>query len=105
MVCASREILTKTRTTLRVLYVVRLLLLLFVFISVDLIGFYLSFEGVLIPTYILIMGWGYQPERLQAGLYLIFYTLIASLPLLLVILNLGVGVKGSLLWQRGLISN
>lgn len=34
------------------------------------------------------MGWGYQPERLQAGVYLIFYTLFASLPLLLVIIYL-----------------
>jgi NADH-ubiquinone oxidoreductase chain 4 len=29
------------------------------------------------------LGWGYQPERLQAGLYLLFYTLFASLPLLI----------------------
>jgi NADH-ubiquinone oxidoreductase chain 4 len=28
------------------------------------------------------LGWGYQPERLQAGVYLLFYTLLASLPLL-----------------------
>uniref|UniRef100_A0A336MVL7 NADH-ubiquinone oxidoreductase chain 5 n=1 Tax=Culicoides sonorensis TaxID=179676 RepID=A0A336MVL7_CULSO len=35
----------------------------------------------LIPTFFLILGWGYQPERLQAGFYLLFYTLFASLPL------------------------
>jgi len=29
------------------------------------------------------MGWGFQLERLQAGVYFIFYTLTASLPLLL----------------------
>lgn len=45
--------------------------------------FYLFFERRLIPTLFLILGWGYQPERLQAGLYLLFYTLFASLPLLL----------------------
>lgn len=45
--------------------------------------FYLFFESRLIPTLFLILGWGYQPERLQAGLYLLFYTLFASLPLLL----------------------
>jgi NADH-ubiquinone oxidoreductase chain 4 len=44
--------------------------------------FYLFFERSLIPTIFLILGWGYQPERLQAGLYLLFYTLFASLPLL-----------------------
>jgi NADH-ubiquinone oxidoreductase chain 4 len=44
--------------------------------------FYLFFERRLIPTLLLILGWGYQPERLQAGIYLLFYTLLASLPLL-----------------------
>jgi NADH-ubiquinone oxidoreductase chain 4 len=34
----------------------------------------------------LILGWGYQPERVQAGIYLLFYTLFASLPLLVGIL-------------------
>jgi NADH-ubiquinone oxidoreductase chain 4 len=32
------------------------------------------------------LGWGYQPERVQAGIYLLFYTLLASLPLLVGIL-------------------
>jgi NADH-ubiquinone oxidoreductase chain 4 len=32
------------------------------------------------------MGWGYQPERLQAGIYFLFYTLRVSLPLLLAIM-------------------
>jgi len=44
--------------------------------------FYISFEASLIPTLLLILGWGYQPERLQAGIYLIIYTVTASLPLL-----------------------
>lgn len=34
----------------------------------------------------LILGWGYQPERLQAGVYLLFYTLLASLPILVCII-------------------
>ena len=36
----------------------------------------------LLPTLFLILGWGYQPERVQAGIYLLFYTSLASLPLL-----------------------
>ena len=32
------------------------------------------------------MGWGHQPEHVQAGIYLLFYTLLASLPLLIGIL-------------------
>lgn len=42
----------------------------------------------------LILGWGYQPERLQAAGYIIIYTVCASLPLLLVLLYL-CGVFGS----------
>lgn len=52
----------------------------------DYLGFYFFFEMSLIPTLLIIIGWGYQPERLQAGVYFIFYTLTASLPLLLSIL-------------------
>nr|YP_010134454.1 NADH dehydrogenase subunit 4 [Dausara latiterminalis]QWM93944.1 NADH dehydrogenase subunit 4 [Dausara latiterminalis] len=61
-----------------------LLVMLYLTFSVmNLFMFYLFFEGSLIPTLMLIMGWGYQPERIQAGMYLLFYTLFASLPLLL----------------------
>lgn len=63
-------------------------LLWFLFLTfscINLFIFYLFFERSLIPTLFLILGWGYQPERLQAGLYLLFYTLFASLPLLIVL--------------------
>nr|YP_009175636.1 NADH dehydrogenase subunit 4 [Atrijuglans hetaohei]ALH16793.1 NADH dehydrogenase subunit 4 [Atrijuglans hetaohei] len=66
------------------LNVIFLLMMLFLTFSVmNLFMFYLFFESSLIPTLLLIMGWGYQPERIQAGMYLLFYTLFASLPLLL----------------------
>nr|YP_009343030.1 NADH dehydrogenase subunit 4 [Cambaroides japonicus]APS87244.1 NADH dehydrogenase subunit 4 [Cambaroides japonicus] len=62
--------------------------LLMTFSSMDYLMFYLSFESSLIPTLILILGWGYQPERIQAGLYMLFYTLFASLPLLISLISL-----------------
>nr|QNV12157.1 NADH dehydrogenase subunit 4 [Aphodius foetens] len=62
-----------------------LLALLLTFLSLNLFIFYLFFEMSLIPTLILIIGWGYQPERLQAGIYLLFYTMVASLPMLIFI--------------------
>lgn len=58
------------------------------FSSSDLLLFYVLFESTLIPIFLLILGWGYQPERLSASLYLLFYTLFASLPLLLALLYL-----------------
>nr|YP_011035835.1 NADH dehydrogenase subunit 4 [Penicillidia jenynsii]WRI60691.1 NADH dehydrogenase subunit 4 [Penicillidia jenynsii] len=62
---------------------VLLLMLLLSFLSMGLMKFYLFFEGSLIPTLLLILGWGYQSERVQAGMYLLFYTLIMSMPMLL----------------------
>jgi NADH-ubiquinone oxidoreductase chain 4 len=56
------------------------------FRRIGLLSFYIFFESRLIPTLFLILGWGYQPERIQAGIYLLFYTLLASLPLLVGIL-------------------
>nr|YP_009826134.1 NADH dehydrogenase subunit 4 [Shoveliteratura triangula]QIV68425.1 NADH dehydrogenase subunit 4 [Shoveliteratura triangula] len=72
-----------------------LLMLCCTFSSMSLFSFYLFFEGSLIPTLFLILGWGYQPERLQAGVYLLFYTLLASLPLLVGLFNI-YGFYGSL---------
>jgi NADH-ubiquinone oxidoreductase chain 4 len=40
----------------------------------------------LIPTLFLILGWGYQPERVHAEIDLFFYNLLASLSLLVGIL-------------------
>nr|YP_010329910.1 NADH dehydrogenase subunit 4 [Cucullia pustulata]UNP54666.1 NADH dehydrogenase subunit 4 [Cucullia pustulata] len=64
--------------------VIFLLIMLYMTFSVmNMFMFYLFFEGSLIPTLLLIIGWGYQPERIQAGMYLLFYTLFVSLPLLM----------------------
>ncbi len=60
-----------------------LIMLYLTFRTSNLFLFYMFFERRLIPTLFLILGWGYQPERLQAGIYLLFYTLLASLPLLI----------------------
>nr|WGO57985.1 NADH dehydrogenase subunit 4 [Pseudophoraspis clavellata] len=68
--------------------VMLLMMLMCTFSSLNLFSFYLFFESSLIPTLFLILGWGYQPERLQAGIYLLFYTLLASLPLLVGIMYL-----------------
>nr|YP_010000309.1 NADH dehydrogenase subunit 4 [Toxostoma redivivum]QOD96182.1 NADH dehydrogenase subunit 4 [Toxostoma redivivum] len=62
--------------------------ILLAFSSSELMLFYIAFEATLIPTLILITRWGSQPERLNAGIYLLFYTLASSLPLLIAILHL-----------------
>nr|UAM92236.1 NADH dehydrogenase subunit 4 [Allodia anglofennica] len=63
-----------------------LVLLVFLFLTFSMMSlfmFYLFFESSLIPTLFLILWCLYQPERLQAGVYLLFYTMLASLPMML----------------------
>nr|QJA16389.1 NADH dehydrogenase subunit 4 [Ips acuminatus] len=59
-----------------------LISLIFTFCSLNMFIFYLFFEISLIPTLFLIIGWGNQPERISAGVYLLFYTLLMSLPMM-----------------------
>nr|URX54469.1 NADH dehydrogenase subunit 4 [Glyptotermes sp. 17 AB-2022a] len=84
MITASESVLRSSYYSgLFLGFVGLLMIMLFcTFSSVGLFSFYLFFESSLIPTVFLILGWGYQPERLQAGIYLLFYTLLASLPML-----------------------
>lgn len=84
VVCARQKfydlaVFPKVFLVVSVLLLGRLVL---AFSCADYITFYIFFERSLIPTVIMILGWGYQPERLQAGVYMLFYTLFGSLPLL-----------------------
>nr|ASL24557.1 NADH dehydrogenase subunit 4 [Pachyta bicuneata] len=63
--------------------IVLMISLFLTFSSLNLFIFYLFFEISLIPTLILIIGWGNQPERIEAGIYLLFYTLLVSLPMMI----------------------
>nr|YP_010443344.1 NADH dehydrogenase subunit 4 [Sophrops subrugatus]UTE83872.1 NADH dehydrogenase subunit 4 [Sophrops subrugatus] len=84
MIMASEGIYYKNYYPKLFLFMVLLLMfsLFMTFSSMNLFVFYIFFELSLLPVLILIMGWGYQPERLQAGMYLLFYTLLASLPMM-----------------------
>lgn len=71
------------------LFSIILILLLFLiifFFSSETINLYVIFELSVLPIFAIIIGWGYQSERLNASLSLIFYTITASLPLLMAFL-------------------
>nr|YP_009513835.1 NADH dehydrogenase subunit 4 [Pseudoniphargus stocki]AXH38226.1 NADH dehydrogenase subunit 4 [Pseudoniphargus stocki] len=63
-----------------------LMFLMMSFVFSDYLMFYVSFECSLIPILLIILGWGYQPERAQAGIYLLFYTIFGSFPLFFLIM-------------------
>jgi len=62
--------------------------LIFSFSTNNIIIFYFFFEWSLIPIFFIIIGWGYQLERIKSRFYLLIYTLFASLPLLIFIIIL-----------------
>ena len=85
--------------------IVLLVRLVFTFNTTNIIIFYFFFEWSLIPIFFIIIGWGYQPERLKASLLLFFYTLFASLPLLIsivIIINWSGSVKLRIIITQGM---
>lgn len=61
-------------------------ILLFAFVTLNLLAFYILFESVLIPMFIIMNVWGTRPRRLKASYYLFIYTVIGSFFYLLVII-------------------
>ena len=59
-----------------------------VFTILDLVGFYILFEGILIPMFLIIGVWGSREEKIQASYYFFFYTFIGSVFMLLAIFTL-----------------
>nr|YP_009363997.1 NADH dehydrogenase subunit 4 [Hemilepidotus gilberti]APC62408.1 NADH dehydrogenase subunit 4 [Hemilepidotus gilberti] len=83
----ATEPLGRQRTYLTLLTSLQIFLIM-AFGATEIIMFYVMFEATLIPTLILITRWGNQTERLNAGVYFLFYTLAGSLPLLVALLLL-----------------
>ena len=90
----SLEPTSRQRSYLLLLISLQFFLIL-AFSATELIIFYIMFEATLIPTLIIITRWGNQSQRLNAGIYFLFYTLAGSLPLLVALLLLQ-GSTGSL---------
>jgi proton-translocating NADH-quinone oxidoreductase chain M len=58
-------------------------LLICVFSSLDLIVFFIFFESILIPMYLIIGFWGARTRKIKAGYQFFLYTLIGSMIMLL----------------------
>lgn len=90
IIIASQYHLSKESDLQKKLYISIIVLLqvflIITFSATELIIFYILFEATLVPTLIIITRWGGQAERLNAGIYFLFYTLAGSLPLLVALL-------------------
>jgi len=74
------------------------LLLIIVFTSLNILIFYIAFESILIPMFLIIGIWGSRKEKERAAYYFFFYTLVGSLFMLLGIFIL-YNLHGSLDYQ------
>ncbi|YP_003587327.1 NADH dehydrogenase subunit 4 (mitochondrion) [Carettochelys insculpta] len=92
MIMASQNHLITETTQRKRMFISTLIFLqtslILAFSTTDLIMFFIAFETTLIPTTIIITRWGNQMERLNAGTYFLFYTLIGSIPLLIALMYL-----------------
>nr|AMP87994.1 NADH dehydrogenase subunit 4 [Microhyla butleri] len=90
-ILASQSKLTKEPTQRQRAYIANAAFLqlttLLAFTASDLMLFFVFFEASLIPTMIIITRWGAQERRLEAGMYLAFYTMVGAIPLLIFLLN------------------
>jgi NADH:ubiquinone oxidoreductase subunit 4 (subunit M) len=59
------------------------LLIIVIFSVRDIIIFYICFEGILIPMYIIIGRYGSRERKVRAGYLFFIYTLVGSLLMLL----------------------
>jgi NADH-quinone oxidoreductase subunit M len=62
--------------------------LLLSFTSLDIFLFYVAFESVLIPMFLIIGIWGSRVERIKAAWYFFFFTLVGSIFLLIAIITI-----------------
>lgn len=81
-ICAYRYFEQSNKNRLVLLIISLMLFLIIFFFSSESLNLYIIFELAVLPIFIIIIGWGYQSERLEARLRLLFYTITASLPLL-----------------------
>nr|QXJ42664.1 NADH dehydrogenase subunit 4 [Tylonycteris fulvida] len=90
MIIASQHHLSKEHILQKKNYITMMILLqiflIMTFSATELIMFYILFEATLLPTLVIITRWGGQTERLNAGVYFLFYTLAGSLPLLIALI-------------------
>jgi len=89
--CSINNLYRKKHTkSFIILFLILEFFLLKAFTTTNLLEFYIFFEGVLIPMFILILVWGSGERRILASYYLFLYTVICSLPMLMAVLYIGI---------------
>jgi len=71
-----------------ILLFLTLLFLVILFTVLELLSFYILFEIILIPVFLIIGIWGSREEKIEASFYFFFYTFTGSFLMLLTILKI-----------------
>ena len=77
----------KSRALLAITYLLTTIILIS-FLVTSILIFYVLFELIALPIVLILIGWGGQPERLSAAVYLLLYTILRSIPFLAIIIYL-----------------
>jgi len=80
-ISAFYELKSKRATNLSTFLISNLILTVILTRTFNLFYFFIFFEVAILPIFLIIVGWGYQPEKIQAAIVIFFYTLIGSVPL------------------------
>jgi NADH-quinone oxidoreductase subunit M len=82
IVLAANQIATRIENYVGLILITQSMLM-GVFLSMDLLSFYLFFEAVLLPLVLLINGWGDAKDALKVSRKFLLYTLVGSVPMVL----------------------
>nr|YP_010875340.1 NADH dehydrogenase subunit 4 [Ciconiphilus decimfasciatus]WGW14994.1 NADH dehydrogenase subunit 4 [Ciconiphilus decimfasciatus] len=86
-ICSMMILTIKMSKSIIYIILIMMNILFYLFSTTNLIIFFALFELSIIPVIFLILGWGYQPERLEALLNFFFFTTFPSSPFLIYILT------------------
>jgi len=80
------DLICEGYSTLNRYLMINLLLIIMFVSSNKLFYFFIIFEASIIPIFLIIVGWGYQPEKIKAAYALFFFTAVRAGPLLIVLI-------------------
>ena len=65
------------------------LILLLAFSTINFFYFFVAFESVLLPLFVMVVAWGSRDRKIKSAFYFLVYTIVTSIGFLCVILILG----------------
>jgi NADH-ubiquinone oxidoreductase chain 4 len=73
------------RSQLKILFVANFYLVIIFIGTQNIFNLFIIFEISIIPIFIIILGWGYQPEKIKAAYALFFFTAVSASPIVVIL--------------------